>query len=132
VPEFSNADTINNITINSTDLSTVLLFNIWDISDLSDLQCKDLTLLPYIKYLQKSELPADLKTASKIVSECRDLIIENNVLYYVWTLNDFYVRGETRRQAMLPKSLHIFAIQACYDDLLTGGHLGLNKTYRKL
>ena len=85
-------------------------------------------------YLSSGTLPDNQKEATKIVAESDQYIIDNDVLYHIYTPRTRKVPAQTRciRQLALPTNLRHEALVAYHDSLLGGGHVGFEKTYMSI
>ena len=58
--------------------------------------------------------------------------MDGNVLIHTWEPTDSRVKHALRIQVAVPVKFQTQVLQECHDSLLTGGHLGMTKTYLKL
>ena len=82
--ECSDSDCIHPIL--SVDVNSVNVFpfqvNESNIEELKQLQCQDVDLAPYIKYLEHSILPSDERDARKVVLRSKQYEIIDGILHY--------------------------------------------------
>ena len=83
------------------------------------------------KYLQTKELPQDDITARHIVLESDQFVMQDGILFHLFTGTKTRSSNLTRRQCAVPGSLRDLVLHMCHDDV-TAGHLGFNKTYQKI
>jgi hypothetical protein len=105
---------------------------VMEILDISDAQRADPELRGYIDYLMKEKLPTDGDRARKIVGMSRFLEVEEGILYYLWEPAGGRHKQILRRQIAIPESYRHDVLKECHDSCLTGGHLGIAKTYLKM
>ena len=105
---------------------------VMEIVDIAEVQRADVELRPYIEYLAKGKLPSDGERAKKIIGMCRYFELENDILYYLWEPAGGRRKQVMRRQIAVPESYKIDVLKECHDSSLTGGHLGVSKTYLKI
>lgn len=93
---------------------------------LSELQKEDEHFGPIYSYLQdKTQLPADVKEAHRVVVESLDCSLEDSILYH-----HYAPRGKGKRidrlirQVAIPYSLRDDVLRSYHDSLAGGGHQG--------
>ena len=96
-----------------------------------DFQRRDPDLWEIIDYLESERLPADNARAKRILlSEDIYFLGAHDLLYHL-DLSEKRGRKERHAQLVLPSPLRYEVLVNAHDDL-TGGHLGVFKTYEKL
>ena len=103
-----------------------------EITDISEAQRADAELRPFINFLEKGKLPVNADKSRKVVGMSRFLEVENGVLYYLWEPAGGRYKQVMRRQIAVPESYKHDVMQECHDSSLTGGYLGVTKTYLKI
>ena len=83
------------------------------------------------QYLADGTLPHNQKQATKIVAESDQYIIDDEVLYHIYTPRSKKVPNQTRciHQLALPPAMRPEALQAYHDNLIGGGHLGFERVF---
>ena len=98
---------------------------------LFDFQRKDPDLREIIEYLESDRLPSNNTRAKRILlSEDVYFLDEDNILYHLDLTDKRSCKGR-HAQLVLPASLRYEVLVNAHDDL-SGGHLGVFKTYEKL
>lgn len=96
-------------------------------------QWSDVDLRPIIKYLRDRKLPKDNTKANRVVREAQHMELgDDGVLYHIWWPETKRYWSTTRHQVAIPHSWRARVLKECHDSVLTGGHLGFNKTHIKL
>ena len=94
--------------------------------------CPDLG--PIYNYLVSKELPDDGKQAKCIVAESDQYIIEDNILYHLYTPRSRSISKENSvvKQLAIPSSLRDEVLKSYHDALVGGGHQGFDRTYASI
>ena len=131
--QHANVDALSRlVTAEPRDQQLLDPIKVMEIVDIAEAQRADVELRPYIEYLAKGKLPSDGERAKKIIGMCRYFELENDILYYLWEPAGGRRKQVMRRQIAVPESYKIDVLKECHDSSLTGGHLGVSKTYLKI
>lgn len=82
-------------------------------------------------FVQQGTLPKDPILKRTILSEGKNLIIEDDVLYHV-SQPHLSPKDTARVQAVVPEELRTTVLKAVHDSPFGGGHFSHAKTYNKL
>ena len=96
-----------------------------------DFQRSDPDLWEIIDYLESERLPADNARAKRILLSADIYFLGDHDLLYHLDLSEKRSREERHAQLVLPSPLRYEVLVNAHDDL-TGGNLGVFKTYEKL
>ncbi len=102
--------------------------------DIIKAQRKDPDLIPIIEYLEKHTLPiGDNVYKARIVSASRYFTIDSNNggLYRVQIEGSRYLPFQMIRRLVIPKEFISFILKH-YHDSVFAGHLGLERTYKRI
>ena len=85
-------------------------------------------------YLSSGIAPDEPRKAAKIVAEAEQYVLENDVLYHIYTPRTKKLAKSDRciKQLALPTQYRSEALAAYHDSLLGGGHQGVDRTYLSL
>ena len=103
----------------------------FELANMAELQGKEQALAQLVKYLQTSELPGNSSDDRKIVSKADQYILQDGILYHLYSPTTTYRRQETRCQLVIPRNLIDEVLASMHDDV-SAGRLGVAKTYDKI
>jgi hypothetical protein len=94
-------------------------------------QLQDPEFAAVISYLKTKSLPEDAREASRIRILASSFIVNDDLLYHVWTPTNTSHRLDVRKQLAVPSQLRQ-EVMIQYHDSYAGGHLGAHKTFTKI
>ena len=103
----------------------------FELANMAELQSKEQALAQLVKYLQTGELLGNSSDDRKIVSKADQYVLQDGILYHLYSPTTPYRRQETRCQLVIPRNLIDEVLTSMHDDV-TAGHLGVAKTYDKI
>ena len=106
---------------------------ITDRPDLSKLQreCPELSLI--INYLESNTLPDDDRQARQVVIESDRYLIENNILYHLFTPRRYENTNSLPiKQVAVPITMRALVLRSMHDTNFGASHPGLDRTYKNL
>ena len=93
-----------------------------------EMQRKDTDLTYLIQYLESKTLPNDENTCRQLLAEADQYLLDDNgISQHLWTPAG-RKRSETTVQLVVPSALEFEVLKSLHDDL-SGGHLGIEKTF---
>ena len=121
---------------NADALSRMPVINVisppkFELANMVELQGKDQTLAQLIRYLRTGELPGNSSDDRRIFSKADQYVLQDGILYHLYSPTTPYRRQETRCQLVIPRNLIDEVLTSMHDDI-TAGHLGIAKTYDKI
>ena len=103
----------------------------FELANMAALQSKEQALAHLVKYLQTGELPGNSSDDRKIVSKADQYVLQDGILYHLYSPTTPYRRKETRCQLVIPRNLIDEVLASLHDDA-SAGHLGVTKAYDKI
>ena len=89
--------------------------------------CADL-----MNYLQKLELTDDERTNAQIISWSRFMLIQDGLLYHLWTCVSDKRKQQCIKQLVVPTKLREKALQFAHCEHNISAHFGMTKSFEKL
>ena len=86
------------------------------------------------RYLKRRELPRNARKARKIILESEQYILDDDVLYHLYTPRTRKIPDNERiiRQLAVPIQLRDDVLKSYHDSLFGGGHQGFDRTYASI
>ena len=110
--------------------------NAFDPDGISELikveQKKDIFCSNLFNYLQKSELTEDEKLNSQIIAWSRFMLIQDGLLYHLWTTISDKRKHQFIKQLVVPSSLKEKALDFAHCEHNISSHLEMTKSFDKL
>ena len=103
----------------------------FEFANIKELQNKDQSIAQLVTYLQTGELPGNFSDDRKLVSKADQYVLQDGILYHLYSPTTPYRRKETRCQLVIPRNLIDEILVSMHDDV-TSGHLRVAKTYDKI
>jgi len=105
--------------------------NLTDIQDIECLQRQCPDFIPIFDYIEQGKLPVDDKAARKLILESENFVIENAILYHVFSPRTKRLDKMTPivRQLCVPRSRREQLLRAYHDELC---HIGQERLYNSL
>ena len=103
----------------------------FEFANIKELQNKDQSIAQLVTYLQTGELPGNSSDDRKLISKADQYVLQDGILYHLYSPTTPYRRQETRCQLVIPRNLIDEILVSMHDDV-TAGHLGVAKTYDKI
>lgn len=94
-------------------------------------QLQDQEYAAIIAYLKERSLPEDAKEASRIRVQASSFVMNEDLLYRVWSPTNTSQRLDVRKQLAVPSHLRQ-EVMVQYHDSYAGGHHGAHKTFMKI
>ena len=103
------------------------------LSRIAEERDKDSHYSTLFQYLSKAT-PEETQMTARIRNDLSKFVVRNGHLYRVEQLyrGGRAQAGQVRYLLWIPQSLRAEVLFACHDHLLSGGHLGVNKTFARL
>jgi hypothetical protein len=99
--------------------------------ELRELQEKDHSLDGYFDYLERKKLPVDEKESRRIVAETNNLVIEDGVLYHLWTAHAHAPKKDVIKQWVVPFAEQEKILKGLHEHEMAG-HMGSLATYKRI
>jgi len=118
---------------NNDTMMTAVCHLITDRPDLGKLQRECPELGPMIEYLESNTLPDDDKKARQIVIESERYIIENNILFHLFSPRRVQLSHSLPiKQVVVPISMRALVLKSMHDSNFAASHPGLDRTYANI
>jgi hypothetical protein len=94
-------------------------------------ECPELSLI--INYLESNTLPDDDRQARQVVIESDRYLIENNILYHLFTPRRYENTNSLPiKQVAVPITMRALVLRSMHDTNFGASHPGLDRTYKNL
>ena len=103
----------------------------FELANMPELQSKDPDLAQLVNYLQTGKLPGNSSDDRKVLAKADQYVLQDGILYHLFSPSTPYRRQETRCQLVIPRNLIDEVLTSMHDDVVAG-HLGIAKTYDKI
>jgi transposase InsO family protein len=110
---------------------STIICTLTDSPNLAQMQRDCSELRPLIEYLESGTLPANDNEARRVILESERYVLDNEILYHLFTPRRKTVDTHTR-QIAVPKSQRADVLRAFHDDNFGGSHAGIDRMYANM
>jgi hypothetical protein len=96
-----------------------------------ELQKEDHSLDEYFDYLERKVVPASEREARRVVAEVNNLVLEEGVLYHLWTPHVHAPRKDAIKQVVVPFNEQVKILKGLHEHSMAG-HMGTMTTYNRI
>ena len=92
----------------------------FELAKMADFQSKDQSVAQQVKYLQTGEFPGSSSDDRKLISKVDQYVLQDGILYHLYSQAAPFRRQETRCQLVIPRNLIDGVLASIHDDITAG------------